>query len=143
NVGIGTTSPANKFVVAGSGNLEIVGGSIFFHTAAEVGSAWLGASGNGAYIQSSGSGYVPGGDNTQSLGILSQRFNSINIGTGVSTFAGNVGVGSTTPFAQFAIHAANGNTNTTLFAVASSTASATTTLFAISNTGVVTLSGLS
>jgi hypothetical protein len=47
-----------------------------------------------------------------------------------------LGVGSTTPWARFSIHANNGDVNTTLFAVASSTSGATTTLFAISNNAV-------
>ncbi|PIR84682.1 hypothetical protein COU16_00645, partial [Candidatus Kaiserbacteria bacterium CG10_big_fil_rev_8_21_14_0_10_47_16] len=50
--------------------------------------------------------------------------------------SGQVGVGTSTPYAKFSIHALNGETNSTLFSIASSTASATTTLFSISNTGV-------
>jgi hypothetical protein len=52
---------------------------------------------------------------------------------------GNIGVGTTTPWAKLSIHANNGDTNSTLFAIASSTASATSTLFSISNTGSTTL----
>lgn len=54
--------------------------------------------------------------------------------------AGNLGVGTSSPYANLSVHANNGDTNTTLFSVASSTASATTTLFDVSNTGDVTLS---
>lgn len=50
---------------------------------------------------------------------------------------GNIGVGSSTPFAQLAVHAVAGSTNTTLFAIGSSTATATTTLFSVSNTGAI------
>ncbi|MDD2935014.1 MAG: tail fiber domain-containing protein, partial [Candidatus Pacebacteria bacterium] len=50
---------------------------------------------------------------------------------------GNVGIGTTTPFAKLSIHANNGETNTTLFNIASSTASATTSLFAVLNNGNV------
>lgn len=50
---------------------------------------------------------------------------------------GETGIGSTSPFAQFAIHAPAGNIDTTLFAISSSTASATTSLVAILNTGNV------
>lgn len=51
---------------------------------------------------------------------------------------GNVGIGTTSPFAKLSVHANNGETNTTLFAIASSTAVATTTLFSVSNTGAIT-----
>ncbi|PIS43532.1 hypothetical protein COT23_00800 [Candidatus Kaiserbacteria bacterium CG08_land_8_20_14_0_20_50_21] len=57
--------------------------------------------------------------------------------------AGNVGIGTTTPFAQLSVHANNGSTLQTLFAVGSSTASVTTTLFSIANTGNVTINGSS
>jgi len=56
-------------------------------------------------------------------------------------FGGKVGVGTTSPYANFSVHAPAGNTNTTLFAIASSTASATTTLFSVSNTGAVSMAG--
>ena len=52
---------------------------------------------------------------------------------------GQVGIGSTSPFALSSIHANNGDTNKTLFAIGSSTASATTTLFSVSNTGSTTI----
>ncbi|MEI7720001.1 MAG: tail fiber domain-containing protein, partial [bacterium] len=61
-----------------------------------------------------------------------------NNARGINSPQGNLGIGTTTPFAQFAIHADNGDTNTTLFAIASSTASATTTLFSVSNSGPIT-----
>lgn len=48
---------------------------------------------------------------------------------------GNVGIGSTTPFAKLGINALSTDTNTILFAIASSTASATTTHFIVTNTG--------
>src|SRR3989338_3452503 len=57
----------------------------------------------------------------------------------LNRYGGNVGVGTTSPFAKLAVHAFSGETNQTLFAVASSTSSATTTLFSISNTGTTTL----
>jgi hypothetical protein len=60
--------------------------------------------------------------------------------TGTAYFAGNVGIGTTSPYANLAVHAKNGSTNTTLFAIASSTASATTTLFAVDNVGTVNAS---
>src|SRR3989344_2054430 len=57
----------------------------------------------------------------------------------LNRYGGNVGVGTTSPFAKLAVHAFSGETNQTLFAAASSTSSATTTLFSISNTGTTTL----
>jgi hypothetical protein len=50
---------------------------------------------------------------------------------------GNVGVGTSSPFAQLSVHARSGATNGVLFAVASSTASATSTHFAVTNAGKV------
>lgn len=51
--------------------------------------------------------------------------------------AGKVGVGSTTPFAFFSIHASSTGSlvSNTLFAIGSSTANSTTTLFKIDNAG--------
>ena len=57
------------------------------------------------------------------------------------TGTGNVGIGTTSPYAKLSISANNSDTNTTLFAIASSTASATTTLFSVANTGNVTITG--
>jgi hypothetical protein len=55
---------------------------------------------------------------------------------------GNVGVGSTSPWAKFSIHAINGETNQYLFAVSSSTASVTSNFFTIDNTGAASTSKL-
>ncbi len=54
---------------------------------------------------------------------------------------GQLGVGSTSPYARFAIQANNGDANKVLFAIGSSTATATTTLFSVSNTGNVFAAG--
>lgn len=54
---------------------------------------------------------------------------------------GDVGVGSTSPFAQLSIHANPANyRGNILFAIGSSTATATTTLFSIDNVGSTTIS---
>jgi len=50
---------------------------------------------------------------------------------------GNIGIGTTSPYAKLSVHAKAGETNTTLFSVGSSTASATTTLLTVANTGNV------
>jgi hypothetical protein len=55
--------------------------------------------------------------------------------------SGSTGIGTSSPFAKFAVHANNGETNTTVFAVASSTATATTTLFSVNNAGNVAFTG--
>lgn len=54
---------------------------------------------------------------------------------------GNVGVGTTSPFAKLSVHANNLESNLNLFVVASSTASATTTLFSVKNQGEITVGG--
>lgn len=56
------------------------------------------------------------------------------------TVDATVGISSSTPGAQFAIHARDGATTPLLFAIGSSTAAATTTLFSISNTGAIVTS---
>ena len=56
---------------------------------------------------------------------------------------GNVGVGTTTPWAKLSVHAMPGDTKLMLFAIASSTANSTSTLFSISNTGHVIASSTS
>lgn len=48
---------------------------------------------------------------------------------------GRIGVGTTTPFALFAVHAKNGDINESLFEVASSTATVDTVFFKINNRG--------
>jgi hypothetical protein len=65
--------------------------------------------------------------------------NSLVIGSASSTYAVNVGIATSSPFAKFSIQANSADANTTLFAVASSTASATTTLMKLTNTGSLQL----
>ena len=55
--------------------------------------------------------------------------------------SGNVGLGTTSPYAKLSISAGSGDTNTMLFAIASSTASATTTLFSVDNIGTAYFAG--
>ncbi len=54
---------------------------------------------------------------------------------------GQIGIGTSSPFARFAVHANNGDANTTLFAIASSTQTATTTLFSVNNVGDIVTKG--
>ncbi len=74
-------------------------------------------------------------------------FGTLPATTTASSFAlpttGNFAVGSSSPYAEFGIHANSGATYRTLFAIGSSTAIATTTLFSVANTGDVTINGSS
>lgn len=80
---------------------------------------------------------VADGTASNQINIANILFGTNNSTTGSRYATGQLGVGSTSPFARFSIHANNGDTNTTLFAIASSTASATTTLLSVLNTGNV------
>ncbi len=53
------------------------------------------------------------------------------------TQAGNIGIGTSSPFAKLTVHANSGETNNVLFAIASSTTNSTTTLFTVTNSGYV------
>ena len=59
-------------------------------------------------------------------------------------FKQNLSVGSTSPFAYFAVHAASTTATTTLFTIGSTTSSGVnSTLFSVNNTGLTTLLNLS
>ena len=60
-----------------------------------------------------------------------------DIASSTTLSTGRIGIGSTSPFARFSIHANNDDTNRILFAIGSSTQTATTTLFSVDNTGNV------
>jgi hypothetical protein len=88
--------------------------------------------------------YIPASSTVLSTGVVTNSYAILaNAQTGASNnytaafLGGNVGVGTSSPFANLAIHANNGSTNTTLFAIGSSTQTATTTLFVVTNTGNV------
>src|SRR6185436_2625323 len=94
----------------------------------------IGMSNNVSGVQSTAIGYA----------ITNAIDNSVMVGPGDTSKltilnTQRAGFGTTSPYADFAIHANNGDTNTTLFAIGSSTASATSTLFSVSNTGSTTL----
>ena len=52
---------------------------------------------SGGSATRSGSDFIPITDNTKNLGTTANRWTSLNIGSGASTFAGNVGIGTTSP----------------------------------------------
>ncbi|HVV39415.1 MAG TPA: immunoglobulin-like domain-containing protein [Candidatus Paceibacterota bacterium] len=119
NVGIGTNNPLATLQVNGNG---------YFTSGVSLN--------RGAYITTNVDGasnagiYTPSGINDLYL----------NVGASNSIVAptGNLGLGTTSPFAKLSVAAVSGDTNTTLFAVSSSTAAfATSTLFSISNTGTI------
>ncbi len=73
-----------------------------------------------------------------SIGTTTDLFGTSTTAAFTITSNGNVGLGTSTPFAKLSIGAQVGETNRTLFAIGSSTASATSTLFSVSNTGKIT-----
>jgi hypothetical protein len=141
-VGIGTNTPTNTLEVNGTGYFasgvtisgEVATGGHF--TSSNSGTA---ASPTFGFVFDGGTGiFDPGGGGSHTLGFSTNSVERLRIDA-----AGNVGVGTTSPFAKFSIQSNNGDTNTTLFAIGSSTASATTTLFSVANTGDVTINGSS
>lgn len=115
NVGIGTTSPAEKLDVRGNLNLGATGieSTLKIYSGANTGTGSFGriltrpsggleVFGGGGSAAEENTFYIsahasPGADNLYSLGSSSLRFSSLYIGTGNSSFAGNVGIGTTSP----------------------------------------------
>ncbi|OGC80521.1 hypothetical protein A2943_00935, partial [Candidatus Adlerbacteria bacterium RIFCSPLOWO2_01_FULL_51_16] len=140
NIGIGSSTPFYRLSVAGQGGSSGVG----------IGSVGFGTGYAGIILNQSG---TPAADfNFLSGDVATDRNLYINRPTSfdikfrengatdqltIKGTTGNVGVASTSPWANLSVHANNGSTNTTLFAIGSSTASATTTLFTVTNAGNV------
>ncbi|MFA6226796.1 MAG: hypothetical protein WC620_11665, partial [Methanoregula sp.] len=139
NVGIGTASPTAK--------LQVTGNIIASYQATDVDAAaniYMVGNENrqaGLYMYAD-----EGDDNADKWRLYLDATNIFSIDDLSSgswdknlaiTTTGNVGIGTTSPYAKLSIHANNGETNTTLFSIASSTASATSTLFTILNNGNV------
>lgn len=101
-----------------------------------------GSTGNGSTLT------ITGSTNAAPTTAAGIQFGGGGGGTTPLTFfqesTGNWGVGSTSPFARFGIHAnpTDAGFTATLFAIASSTASATTTLFSVDNRGDNIYSGV-
>ena len=122
NVGIGTTSPSqlltvgnnNQFTVDSSGNvnatsyllgsnkgMSLVSGDTFLQGASTL---YFAVGGNTtAYFQSSIFSPLVSKDNMVALGGLTSRWSSLAVGTGGATIAGNVGIGTTSPFAKLSV----------------------------------------
>ncbi len=71
-------------------------------------------------------------------GLAFYNGSSITSGSGLTFVNGNLGVGTSSPYAKLSIHAFSTDTNSMLFVIASSTATATTTLFSVDRTGLTT-----
>ncbi len=124
NVGIGTTSPGAKLHVAGTSYFGDVGTAGTFRlydaTAGGTGSYVIFTNTAGKLTITPGSGsastvntvettakLVPSTDNVFVLGTTALRWLNLQVGTGDSSFAGNVGIGTTTPQGAFVV--TNGN----------------------------------
>jgi hypothetical protein len=126
----GNNNSFNTFVGSNSGTAILTGNSNTFlgyntGTTTTTGS-------NNIILGSNLENATPDGSNQLNIGNL---IFGTNLSTTFNGYSGNIGVGTTTPFAKLSVHANNGETNTILFAVASSTATATSTLVRINNIG--------
>ncbi|KND47938.1 MAG: hypothetical protein AB199_04240 [Parcubacteria bacterium C7867-004] len=88
---------------------------------------------------------VNGFSNFSASTTKSQNVSILSVSNATSTqplftalYNGNIGIGTSSPFAKLSLHAFDGETNRTLFTIGSSTAAATSTLFSIGNDGVIT-----
>ncbi len=145
NVGIGTTTPAYPLDVVGSGE-QFENTYLSLNPYAST-NAQISVSGGRAYFgydSSNGNAVVQGaGGKGIEFNVSNSTFAS---GTAaVLSSAGNLGIGTTSPYANLAIQNNYGSNNTTLFSIGSSTArngSTASTLLKVSNTGALTLANL-
>lgn len=141
NVGIGTAAPISPLQIISSASGSSVSALTLTNSFASAGTA---TSLDFNPTTSATTLARIAGIRTNVTGDTDLAFSTDLIASGLNekmriTAAGNVGIGSTSPFANLSIQANNGSTNTTLFAIGSSTASATTTLFSVSKIGSTTI----
>ncbi|OGG60684.1 hypothetical protein A2765_03800 [Candidatus Kaiserbacteria bacterium RIFCSPHIGHO2_01_FULL_56_24] len=123
NVGIGTTGPWDPLSVIG--DISLTGGDLRLGT----GSATT-------TLTVSSTAFAITANATTTLGATGLAIDTDKFV--VQQTSGNVGIGTTSPWAKFSINNSTGDTaGQPLFAVASSTATATTTAFIITNSGNV------
>ncbi len=103
NVGIGTNAPTSLLTVQGA----TVGDSFASRSTPTVGTFF---SGNNFIIRSlnndlywTSADFYPNDDNTRSLGLITKRWSDLQVGTGNSSFGGNVGIGVTSPVTRFMV----------------------------------------
>lgn len=131
NIGIGSGSsftPVEKLDVRGNLNLGTVGlsSTLKIYSSANTGTGSYGTiltrssggieiTGGGGSAATENAFYVtayayPGLDNTYSLGSTSLRWSNLQVGTGTSSFAGKVGIGTTTPDQTLHVHKGSAGT---------------------------------
>ena len=165
NVGIGTTAPGSTLEI-GAGQIAAQGG-----TSSLPGLSFAGDTATGIYKASSGGTGVlnmvingsirygvngtenitygnlrPSNDDARSLGAASYRWNALWVGTGTSSFAGSVGIGTTAPTAPLYVRGAYGSNDA--FSVDQrnsgnifSASASGTTKFTLANNGNIAATG--
>ncbi|MCR4274985.1 MAG: hypothetical protein NUW02_02975, partial [Candidatus Campbellbacteria bacterium] len=108
-----STSSANNFINS-STTIAAAGNAIQGQVLMWNGTAWVAAATSSPWVVSGANIYYPSG-----------------------LVAGNVGIGTSSPYAKFSIHANNNDGSETLFSVATSTLTSTTTAFTVLKTGRV------
>jgi hypothetical protein len=134
---VGFSSASSTFIGTFSG----------YNISSGIGNTFLGYM--SGYNVSSGSNNIVIGQNVDApSATANQQLNIGNIIYGTNIYGGQtlsstpasngrIGIGTSSPYSKFAIHANSDDTNTTLFSIASSTSNSTTTLFAVLNSGNV------
>jgi hypothetical protein len=123
NVGIGTTNPSAGLEVVGGLKLQTgsSGGLLFpalsaathgIYSNPSANDIWLGPYYDAIFAPANSTGrFRPSNDNTSGLGASGQRWANLWVGTGNSSFAGNVGIGTTTPTAKLDVGGQTRSTN--------------------------------
>jgi hypothetical protein len=145
NVGIGTATPGSALEIS-SGSMTIDSGQKIYMNGLLGGSPdsnwYIGkSSGNSIFI----SGADDAGDTSRQFIIYNSQTSTnmfeVGLGTGNGYFAGNVGIGTTTPFAQLSVSTTTANyTGQTLLAVANSSNATLFNVLGNGNVGVGTTS---